>query len=69
MEKINNIDMNKVSQELAFELAGEILKGKMMQQTIITLTEENERLKNDNKELLERMSENDRDIRKKKDSE
>lgn len=69
MEQLNNIDMNKVSQELAFELAGEILKGKMMQQTIITQNEEIERLKKDNKELLERMSENGRDIRKKKDSE
>lgn len=69
MELINNIDMNKVSQELAFELAGEILKNKMMQQTIITQNEEIERLKKDNKELLERMSENGRDIRKKKDSE
>lgn len=69
MKQLNNIDMNKVSQELAFELAGEILKGKMMQQTIITQNEEIERLKKDNKELLERMSENGRDIRKKKDSE
>ncbi|UTH10771.1 hypothetical protein [Macrococcoides canis] len=69
MESINNVDMNKVSQDLAYELAAEILKGKMMQQTIITLTEENERLKNDNKELLERMSEDGRDTREKKDSE
>lgn len=61
--------MNKVSQDLAYELAAEILKGKMMQQTIITLAEENERLKNDNKELLERMSEDGRDTREKKDSE
>lgn len=66
MEQINNIDMNKVSQELAFELAGEILKGKMMQQTIITQNEEIERLKKDNKELLERMSENGRDTSEKK---
>lgn len=69
MESINNVDMNKVSQDLTYELAAEILKGKMMQQTIITLTEENERLKNDNKELLERMSEDGRDTREKKDSE
>ena len=69
MKTMNNIDMNKVSQDLAYELAAEILKGKMMQQAIITLTEENERLKNDNKELLERMSEDGRDTREEKDSE
>lgn len=69
MESINNVDMNKVSQDMAYELAAEILKGKMMQQAIITLTEENERLKKDNKELLERMSKDGRDTREKKDSE
>lgn len=69
MESINNVDMNKVSQDLAYELAAEILKGKMMQQTIITQNEEIERLKKDNKELLERMSEDGRDTREKKDSE
>lgn len=69
MESINNVDMNKVAQDMAYELAAEILKGKMMQQAIITLTEENERLNKDNKELLERMSENGRDTREEKDSE
>lgn len=61
--------MNKVSQDMAYELAAEILKGKMMQQTIINLNEENERLKKDNKELLERMNEDGRDTREEKDSE
>ncbi|UJS28494.1 hypothetical protein L2Z53_03865 [Macrococcoides canis] len=69
MESINNVDMNKVSQDMAYELAAEILKGKMMQQTIINLNEENERLKKDNKELLERMNEDGRDTREEKDSE